>query len=608
MLRRLNYQYKLFTYYSVVVFAAILIITVVIYVYLSHLLLDNARKSMGQTAERISSGLESLVKQMDVASTQVLYSEDLQNIMARAGDSGSQSGANFFNDTMTSKAAMKILVSIASPKFTVGRVGIYNDQNAAISAGLHGADEGAFAVNRSQTDYVDDVERSESDTNIVPPHPDPWLREDKSEPVVSFIRSMVATFGGFNKLGYIEVQQPYEMVAAICESDEASPIRVTVLDRRRAVVYPVAEGAGGPGDYTALIDRTDTLTEVRMDDRKTLVFAKYSPYTQWTVFVSEPKSYFLSPILFLQKILVTTSLLFILFSLAVMFLISQKLTAPIREMRKLLKSLSLERPTLQLSKSTNNEMMLFNEAFNLTLTRLQETMHQMIQAKESEARAHMLALQAQINPHFLHNTLMGISGKALEIGSPAIVRMCVQLSDMLRYGADYERKTATIADELKYTDNYLQLMKSRYLEYLIYDIDVDPRLEGIPLPKLIIQPIVENCFSHAFQHCMPPYEVRIRGYIDNSFWYIVVTDNGAGFAEAELQRIRERLRNYGESGSGDEALDTLRIGGLGLTSIYLRMNLFYKGRFHFSVENRTEGGAKITLGGYGDDQSDGCRR
>ena len=127
-----------------------------------------------------------------------------------------------------------------------------------------------------------------------------------------------------------------------------------------------------------------------------------------------------------------------------------------------------------------------------------------------EMRAYLRALQSQMNPHFLYNMLSAIVESGEEENSPRTVAMCMKLTEMMRYIADYNNDRVSFEAELQHARNYLDLMKERYEERFSYEIHADADALPILVPKLIVQPLAENCFKHGFSGCKPPWRIEIR--------------------------------------------------------------------------------------------------
>lgn len=134
---------------------------------------------------------------------------------------------------------------------------------------------------------------------------------------------------------------------------------------------------------------------------------------------------------------------------------------------------------------------------NLMLKQRESTLNE-IAMREGTLQAQLSALQMQINPHFVYNTLNIISAKSMESGNYDVIEICDQFAQMLRYSTDTRSRTATMAEELENARYYLMLSKARYEDNLEFTIDVPENLTSLTVPKLTLQPLVENALSHGF--------------------------------------------------------------------------------------------------------------
>ena len=216
-----------------------------------------------------------------------------------------------------------------------------------------------------------------------------------------------------------------------------------------------------------------------------------------------------------------------------------------------------------------------------------------------ERRAWLLALQSQMNPHFLYNMLSVISSAALESGNDKIMDMCQRMSSMFRYVANYDETTVTVQAELEHVSNYLELMKERYEDYFDFEIDADDKIRQMLVPKLVLQPIAENCFIHGFKDIEPPYFIRIEAVADSSEWTIRIIDNGSGIDDKKkgilIKKINQYQRQY--QNSLPENYASMKIGGMGLVSTILRFKLQNSGGIEYSIEDNNPVGTIISIRG-----------
>lgn len=599
MFNKASYQNKLFSVYSFFIFIVIALLIVVFYSYIYRVIINNSSETMKQVIEKTSSQIDSVVKSMDSLSLQVMSSKDLQDVMS--GIQNWQEPYNYFNaDTESAKAVRYILSSINSPLVIAGRIGVFNMAGCFISTGKFGEASYALKNNLVQYSFLSKLE-SETDKKIIlPPHPDFWLDDNPVPTVISLIRPLTSLYTSSSDIiGYVEIQQSAAMIEEICKNSIPARFDAIVYDSEGTLIYPVGKySADTLTFYTGLKEVNGTLIERPIDKVEEFIYTDYSEYSKWTIVLSQQKKDFMAPVILLRNVIVSVGIIFMLITLLIFYIINRSLTAPVREMRKILKGLSLDNLSIDLgSQTSNNEITLLNTAFNKTLSRLRESIDQTLQARASEAHAHILAYQAQMNPHFLFNTLMAINGIAKENGNEKIMLMCTQLSNMLRYTSSYKNEKVTLENELTHTIHYLKLLKVRYEDFLDYKIEVAEDLYPIAVPKLIIQPIVENCFSHGFRTSAPPYRISITGSIKEGGWILQIADNGCGFDENAIKNIFARLEQYKSNSLTGVIFDKLEIGGMGLVNIYVRLLVMYGEKTVFEVKNLPEGGSVVTIGG-----------
>ena len=212
-------------------------------------------------------------------------------------------------------------------------------------------------------------------------------------------------------------------------------------------------------------------------------------------------------------------------------------------------------------------------------------------------RSQMTALQAQMDFHFLYNTLTIISIIAEDNEDPQAASMCITLTKMLRYITEDISRDTTLAQELVHTSNYTDLLSVRFGDIIQFHYDLDPALNPVRVPRLIVQPLVENCIKYS-RKPQKVLSISIRSWICGNQWYLRITDNGDGFSEAALSALFEKTSQL----NLEQENPSLTLNGLGLANIYLRLKLYYRNRFVFRPENDIDPdgslrGASVTIGG-----------
>ena len=229
------------------------------------------------------------------------------------------------------------------------------------------------------------------------------------------------------------------------------------------------------------------------------------------------------------------------------------------------------------------------QGFNKLILRLRESAANEMTLREGTLQAQLSALQTQINPHFIYNTLNIISAKSMESGNFDVIEICDQFAQMLRYSTDTRSKTATMAEEIENVRNYLMLAKARYEDNLEYVIDVPENLNAITVPKLTLQPLVENAMTHGFDGTNVLRRLGVTGQIRDGQLILEIRDNGTGFSDEMLESLRARIREIEEGKVSIESSG----GHIGLVNTCLRLHYYSHGKMRVSVRN--ENGAVVTL-------------
>ncbi len=221
------------------------------------------------------------------------------------------------------------------------------------------------------------------------------------------------------------------------------------------------------------------------------------------------------------------------------------------------------------------------------------SMEREVSLHNQEMQSRMLALQSQMNPHFLYNSLATIQSMADENMNDEIINMCQTISRILRYISSDKELLVSLSDDVQHVEDYLQCMKLRYENDLQYQIQIPPEMADIRIPKLCLQLIVENSIKFATKSVKPPWKISLTGKISHSYWEIRITDNGTGFSKEDLQTLNEKIDFINQT----DLLPSLELNGMGLMNIYIRFKTLYYGNHIFKIENLATGGASVTIGG-----------
>lgn len=241
------------------------------------------------------------------------------------------------------------------------------------------------------------------------------------------------------------------------------------------------------------------------------------------------------------------------------------------------------------SVNTSDEIGALYQRFNMMVYNINDLIDKVYTETMLKQEAELRSLRMQINPHFLYNTLETINWISREKGIEEVGVIAKSLGDMMRYtinGSDF----TFVADEIQNIHNYLNIQRTRYRDRIQFSVDIPEELYDYKLPKLILQPIIENAIVHGVENKRSEGKISIRGKIENQQLNFSITDNGAGIEKELLEKI---LLENGEETEGNHK-------SIGVANVNQRLKLYYGGQrglvIHSIVNVGTEVVVRIPVG------------
>lgn len=230
-----------------------------------------------------------------------------------------------------------------------------------------------------------------------------------------------------------------------------------------------------------------------------------------------------------------------------------------------------------------DEISILGRVFNNMLDDLKNLINEVYRVEHQRRSAELRALQSQINPHFLYNTLDTIQWKSLDYNAYEVADMINALSRFFRISLSDGKEFITIADEIEHVRNYLKIQEVRYKDKMEYIINLDNSVEQYLVPKMIIQPLVENSIYHGLKPKRKKGNIEINIKLIRSYIHIEVIDNGVGINKERLKTIQENLKNSYESEH------------YGLYNVNERLKLSFKDKYRISITSKENMGTKVSI-------------
>ena len=265
--------------------------------------------------------------------------------------------------------------------------------------------------------------------------------------------------------------------------------------------------------------------------------------------------------------------------------ISGMITQPIHDLRNSMRQVEKGDFEFELVEpNTGDEISGLIRSFNIMVRKIHQLIEKNNQEQEEKRKSELNALQAQINPHFLYNTLDSIIWMAEDGNTRDVVLMTSALAKLFRKSISNRNEMIMLSEEIDYTRSYLTIQKMRYKDKLEYEIDVDPMVSHIEVIKLIVQPLVENAIYHGIKYKEDGKgTIRVESAYAGDKLEIKVIDNGIGMSKEALEHIF------------DERVTDRHKNGVGVLNVHRRIQLHYGMAYGLSFESEVGVGTTVTI-------------
>ncbi|OKP90859.1 hypothetical protein A3844_03095 [Paenibacillus helianthi] len=272
------------------------------------------------------------------------------------------------------------------------------------------------------------------------------------------------------------------------------------------------------------------------------------------------------------------TLVLLLLSVGIAYVISSHLTKPIKKMMAAIQLTGAGDFSTKIPDQPQLEFRILVKRYNQMNERILELIEENYKSTRREKEAEMLALNLQLNPHFLYNTLNIINWMALEREESEISQMIVSLSTMLQYTVNNGQEEVLLEDDLNWLRSYTHIMGKRYAGVFEVEYDMENLPPGKVVPKLFLQPIVENAIIHSMEAVVSGGRIMITGRRSGERLYFTVSDNGVGMSK---DHIEDMLIHDA--------------GGIGLRNVKKRLNLMYGGLAELQIQSEPGVGTVVTV-------------
>ncbi|MHA9738608.1 sensor histidine kinase [Robinsoniella peoriensis] len=576
MFRKISYQKKtLFIYTALVI--TIFVVFIVIYGFAqTKNMKDITDSSIEQLSVKAASQFESILNDMSDITLGLAANETVHEILEMVNRS-SDEGNYFQKHPEEKRKIQREIAGVSGMRFEHKSFDVMSANFDLLSLNIY-PEQLPEKSRIREIDWVKYMTENRQSKLILPVGRDEYGRTQNE--VFSFVRVIQDEF---ERYGMVDVQYEKKLLDDIFKVKlQENEMQVIVLYNNE--LFYATEGA--------------PLQELEnLDDTAYTISSQFLNNYEMKIFMLARTSDYMKPVYDTVRTIIVLGVIVLSFIIFVVYIISYNLNKPIRELRNYIDHMDYLSLSLDFkADSSNDEIKLLANAFENMFEGIKRTRDELIEAHTREIKANYDVLQAQINPHFIHNILSVIGMIGYEKNAPEIMDMCAALTRMLQYTTQTGQRTTVVGLEFEHARTYLQLMKYRYLDILDFQIELDEEMEQVEIPKFVLQPVVENCFQHSFVDSEKPvYRICVKGAITKDGWEISVDDNGSGFTEESVRELNKQFRGIEERIKSRSKIPDMQIGGLALNNTYARLFIYSGGEITLRVGSSFMGGSCVVI-------------
>lgn len=568
--KRRSIQFIISISFSLIAVLGVLMTGFAMYSRFSARLRENAIEKDKQVLEQVAWNLNTYIRNMMSVSDSFYYSVVKRTDLAKD---------SFISEMdLLYEANKSNIVSIAC---------VTNDGALIGASPVSGRKEG---VDFSKQEWFKSADEKIADIHFSTPHVQNMFENSNYRYywVVSLSRSVELTRGANIQRGILLVDMDFSAIEQMfMKANEGGRGYMYLMDRNGEIIYHPRQRAIYSGllseNNRAALGYEDGSHIENYNGEERSVIVKTIGYTGWRI-VSVTPTRDLTLSLSQTRIfmvIILTGMIFIVLSCN-MF-ISSRVTDPLRQLDESVKK--LEEGDLSeehIYVGGTHEIMHLGRTIRSMVVQMRKLMDDMVKEQRDKRRSELDALQSQINPHFLYNTLDSVIWMIESSRYKDAIDMVTSLASLFRISLSRGDNIIPIRDEIRHAQNYLSIQKVRYKNKFTATVDIDPAIEGCCTIKLIVQPLIENAIYYGSMD--EDSEISVKGYEKDGDVYIEVTDNGMGIPEETLRTLlTEKSKTRGKG------------SGIGLWNVNQRIQLYFKGSYGLEIESELDEGTTVRI-------------
>lgn len=593
MIKRLKKWVNRLSVKMKLIFYGYAIITPVLLVICAGMLLRNYKSVTDEQLQNNLSSVESLSESINLLqsdikdyTTYICINQQIRDLLVAQNVKELNANARLWQE----EAPMGVVQDMISLRGEIKTIAIYPENG--IRPYLRGMDGSVYLStieDVKNTDIYQETIASETGTiwrSVEPGGGDTYLT-NRTQKVVLYREIFDLTRK--KTLGYIVIGVSKDKFAGICETMVKGNEAVVVLDPNEGELV-----TAGPVDETVeeYLLRKEFLTQNYRERKAHFDYGKYDIVCKQLnrngtiVCKMVPKKDLKVQFMSIAYMPLTLLLGVLIGMFPLLIIISNLVTKPLRQLSKAITSFSEGDFDQQVVVTTEDEIGEVARCFNKMVGDIKKLIDENYVITLSEKESELAALQAQINPHFLYNTLDSLYWQATEAGNDEIAESILDLSQLFRLVLNQGKSEVSVEQEIDLVTHYLQIQKMRFPRKLNYEIYVDPAAAKAKIPKLILQPFVENAIVHGFENVSTACMLTVSAERSGEHVRFIIKDTGIGMNKEQLASLWE---------NEPASYSKVRIGRYAIKNIRERLQLKYHDAFHLDIQSDVGKGTTVTL-------------
>jgi two-component system sensor histidine kinase YesM len=543
-----------------------------------------SRRYTQQLVNQVAANIESYIDYMDSVSVFVQSDRAVQEFLTAPTLARRQAAA---------PAASSLLDTLVSSRKDISLVAAFDNQGGFISHELSHA-LNPFADPRRQNWYQ--AAREAQGSSVISSSHVQNVILDRYRWVISLSREILAADSG-RSAGVLLVDLNYDVIEGICSSIHLGKRGyIFIVDRNGEIVYHPQQqllyGGLKSENIRLVMEEESEYFTGEDEDQDTFYSVRTMRTTGWKVVGVNYRSELVENRDSIRTTYALWGLAFFAITIVLSVVVSTRISRPIKQLRKSMQAVEQGNFDIQADIRSANEIGELGKDFNIMIYEIKKLLHRITEQQEQKRKSELKALQMQINPHFLYNTLDSVIWMAEGKKQEEVITMSSALARLFRLSISRGKEIIDVASEVEHVANYLTIQKIRYKDKLDYRLEVPEDILGYKTVKIILQPLVENAIYHGIKNKAGTGIITISGSRTAAGIELTVHDDGVGMDPGRLERLRQSLAGEKED---EETEPDSPHSGLGVRNVDERIKLYFGQGYGLVYESTEDQGTLVRI-------------